>query len=498
MGISHLLFPEMYKAVYKLSRGNLLPKTLESQINAQNQILNELNIVLPFVKYSTENNVKDLQDLEIRSYEEIFPFIDRAWNGEEDVLWPGYTKWFSKSSGTTNARSKYLPVTNEQLDQNHFLASKDMFANYLDQNPNSKIGFDSVLTVSGSIQETNPISGNFAGDISAVIEANSPWWANLSKALPKEITGISSWEERLPKVLEFTKNADIKVLMGVTSWIQIIIKKAVENAGVKNILELWPNLEVFLHGGVDIKPYIADLNKLIPSNNFKYIEVYNASEGFFAFQDTADMDNGMLLMCGHGIYYEFLDIHTNELVKLENLKIHNKYELIISTVSGLWRYRIGDIVEITSTDPVRIRVAGRTKAVLNTFGEELMVGNVDEAIKQIYNEHGYSICEYTGCTVVNNTINNLGNHEWVMEMEIVPPDINKFTEIFDKKLCELNSDYEAKRKGNIVLSLPVVNIVPVGTFYKWMKSRSKLGGQNKVPRLKETNDIVEELKNLTK
>lgn len=503
MGLSHILFPDMYRAYYKMYRGDLLPKDKISQCKDQNRLLKEIVFVLDSVKYSKENNLVSsanelevLQSLPIRSYEEIYPWIERAWNGEEDVLWMGKTKWFSKSSGTTNARSKYIPVSAESLEQNHFLSARDMLANYLQRSPDSKLGFDSVLTISGSISEKNELAGVCAGDVSAILDANSPWWAQLSKALPKSIRDITSWEERLPKVLEFTQDADIKAFAGVTSWIHIIIEQAVKKYGTKNALELWPNLEVFFHGGVNIKPYMAELNKLIPSNNFKYVEVYNASEGFFSFQDTDDMDAGMLLLSGHGVFYEFKSIEDGNVYTLENIKLNHHYEIIISTVSGLWRYALGDVIEFTNLDPYRIKIVGRTKAVLNAYGEELMVGNVDEALRQLQTKLDFNVTEYTGAPVYK-TDSVKGSHEWVMETELDKSKIDLFIKHFDEELCLLNSDYAAKRKGDIILSLPIVHFVPKGTFYEWMKERGKLGGQNKVPRLCDKRDFVEAILKIT-
>ncbi len=499
MGLSHILFPEMYRAYYKMYRGDLLPKDSSSQIKNQKRLLKEIVFVLGSIKYGKENNLVDAEDeldilksIPIRSYEEIYPWIERSWNGEDNVLWMGRTKWFSKSSGTTNARSKYIPVSMESLEQNHFLAARDMLANYLERSPNSKLGFDSVLTVSGSLQERNEQAGAYAGDVSAILDANSPWWAQLSKALPKSIRDINSWEERLPKVLEFTQDSDIKAFAGVTSWIHIIIEQAVKKYGVKDALELWPNLEVFFHGGVNIKPYMAELNKLIPSNNFKYVEVYNASEGFFSFQDTDNMDNGMLLLCGHGVFYEFKSMLNGNIYTLEDVELNHNYEIIISTVSGLWRYSLGDVVEFTNLDPFRIKVVGRTKAVLNAYGEELMVTNVDEALSVLQKKYNYSVLEYTGAPIYKKDSSS-GGHEWAIEFENNPEDLNLFIKRFDEELRLLNSDYDAKRKGDIILSTPIVHALPKNTFYEWMKQCSKLGGQNKIPRLSEKRDFIESI-----
>lgn len=492
----------MYRAYYKTSRGELCPTTLQKQIDSQNQLLKELITVLPFVKYGLDNNVikqesdlATLRTLPLVVYEEIYPYIDQVWNGGENILWYGKTKWFGKSSGTTNAKSKFIPVTNESIDQNHFLGGRDMLASYFKRNPNSKIGFDSVVTISGSIQDRNIVAQTHAGDISTVLDLNSPWWVQLSKALPQEILKIPSWDERLPKVIDFLKNSDVKAFTGTVTWVHIIINEIVKKLGAKDATEIWPNLEVFFHGAVSIKPYIEEFKRLIPKNDFYFVEVYNASEGFFGFQDTNDSEDGMLLLTGHGVFYEFVDLKDKTIHTVNSLQLNHSYEMIISTVSGLWRYRIGDIVLVSSIDPIRIKVAGRTKAVLNAYGEELMVGNVDEAIRLINQETIYKVKEYTGCPIYKDDINQ-GAHEWIIEFETAPENIDDFIEIFDNKLKSLNSDYESKRRGNIVLANPIVHPVLNGTFYKWMENRNKLGGQNKVPRLSEDRKYIDEIKNV--
>lgn len=496
MGISHVLFSEMYRAYYKMYRGDLLPNTREKQIKNQQRLLSEFSFVLGLIKYGRENSVffsgntlETLNSLPIRSYEDLYPFIERVLNGEDDVLWVGRPNWFSKSSGTTNARSKYIPVTNESIEQNHFLAGRDMLASYLARNSESKLGFDSVVTISGSIQEESK-GGAKIGDISAVIDKNSPWWAKLSKALPQSILEIKSWDERLPKAVEYIIDEDVKAFAGVTSWLYAVIEESVKKSGKKSATELWPNIEVLFHGGVSIEPYRQSLQKLIPKNDLYFVEIFNASEGFYAFQDTDDENVGMLLLCGHGIFYEFLDLKNEKVYTLEGVQLGKKYELIITTVSGLWRYKTGDVVTITSTDPIRVKVSGRTKAVLNTFGEEVMVGNVDMVISKL-NSFGYKVFEYTGTTIFKDE-KTKGGHEWIIEVE---GDFKKddFVKNFDDLLREINSDYDAKRRGDIILQPPKIHFVKKGTFYSWMQSRGKIGGQNKIPRLSESRDLFENL-----
>lgn len=487
----------MYKMYYKMHRGGLLQKNYKEQVESQKQIIKELVFVLQKTKYFKENkikiknkNLKLLQSLPIVSYEDIHPWIERTWEGEENVLWTGNIKLFAKSSGTTNSRSKYIPISNEYLEDNHITGGKDMLYSYLKRNPKSKLGYDSVLTISGSIQDIHKNNGNIAGDVSGIIDMNSPWWAGLYKILPKKILGIKSWEHRFPEVLKFIKNKDVKAFVGVTSWINNVIYQSIKDSKIKNALDLWPNLEVFFHGGVSIKPYLKDLKKMIPSKNFKYVEVYNASEGFFAFQDTDDMDKGMLLLCGHGVFYEFCDFKTKKIHTIKNIKKKTKYELIISNTAGLWRYAIGDVVEVVNLNPIRVKVVGRTKAVLNSYGEELMVGNVDDAIKQLNQLYNYSILEYTGTSVFKSKTTYPG-HEWIFEFMSIPDDKDLFIKRFDDLLKKVNSDYEAKRKGDMILSQPIVHFVKKDTFYKWMETRGKLGGQNKIPRLSEKRDHLE-------
>lgn len=480
----------MYRAMYKLSRGNALPKTREDQETAQADVLAELLSVLPATSYGSECGAVEVADLPVRSYEEFYPWIERAWNGEADVLWHGTVEWFAKSSGTTNARSKFIPVSSDAMEQNHFLCGRDMLASYLERNPDSRLGFDSVVTISGSVQDIHPVSGAKAGDVSAVLDANAPWWADLAKTLPKDILNIPAWKDRFPKAIEFLKDADVKAFVGTVTWVHLLLSEAVAKYGAKDALELWPELEVFFHGAVSMSPYRAQFEKLIPAKTFRFVEVYNASEGFFAFQDTDNADNGMLLLCGHGIYYEFRDLKTGVLYPLQKVKKGERYEMIISTVAGLWRYTIGDVVEIVNDDPVRVRVVGRTKAMLNAYGEELMVGNVDEALSRLKDLFPVPT-EYTGCPVYK-TETAAGAHEWIMEFDEMPS-CDEFVRAFDAELRSLNSDYDAKRSGDIVLGLPIVHFVPKGTFYHWMERRGKFGGQNKIPRLSESRSHVEEI-----
>jgi phenylacetate-coenzyme A ligase PaaK-like adenylate-forming protein len=501
MPLSHILFPDVYLGYYKLNRHDFFPSSLSKQITDQEQVLRSLIFNLAYTEYAKDqkvdfnknDNYEILKSLPTVTYEDLAPYINRVWNGEESILWPKKITYFGKSSGTTNAKSKYIPVSEESIEKNHLLGGRDMVGVYLELNPNSKIGFDSVMQITGSLQDVNEKAGTKAGDISWVLGENVPWWANLVYALPKEVLEIKGWDKRLPEVVKFLKDTNLKVFTGTITWVHILLTESIKRYGVVNALELWPDLEVFFHGAVSMKPYKKEFQKLIPKKDFYYIDVYNASEGFFAFQDSLVSDSGMLLLCGHGIFYEFLNCKTGVIVTIKDLEFGSKYEMIISTFSGLWRYKIGDVVEVVNLDPVRIKVVGRTQAVLNAYGEELMVGNVDEAIKNLNNEYGYEIVEYTGAPIYKSVENKNGGHEWVIECANIPSDPAEFKKVFDAELCKLNSDYEAKRKGDLVLSVPKIHFVSSGTFYKWMEHRGKTGGQNKIPRLCEDRVLIDHL-----
>ncbi|MFM7088297.1 MAG: GH3 auxin-responsive promoter family protein [Candidatus Paceibacterota bacterium] len=487
-------FLDIYRYVYKLN-GRIYTDR-RRQILAQKQLLTRISNVLPYTAYSKDLSVKrepnpltHIRNLPLQTYEEIYPWIERAYNGERDVLWPGQVKWFSKSSGTTNARSKYIPVTHESIHENHLRAGRHMLAYYLQMNPKSKLTLGSIATISGSIQEESPANAR-VGDISAVVDCNLPIWAKLTKGIPKKILEIKSWDERLPQAVAHLSKKDIRCLVGVTSWLLVLIEQTIQKAGKNNALELWPNLEVIFHGGVSIAPYRKKLKMIIPKYDLYLIEVFNASEGFFAFQDTAEDTRGLLLACKHGIWYEFRDLKTNHTCTISEIELSKKYELIITTLSGLWRYRTGDVVEVSSLEPIRIKVAGRTKAVLNTFGEEVMVGNIDTVIG-LLNEKNYQIGEYTGTTIFPSETQK-GGHEWIIETDNVQKEnLSNFIEEFDNLLKKTNSDYEAKRRGDIILSAPEIHVVKKGVFNQWLAKRGKAGGQNKVPRLSENRELFE-------
>lgn len=445
-------------------------------------------------------NIKTITDFQrqvpISSYEDLFPYIERMLSGEESVLWPGLVTWFSKSSGTTNDRSKYIPMPEKSIYQCHFRGGKDMTALYLKQNPDSRVSGGKTIGVGGSIDESEFDKRIKVGDMSAVLMRNLPSWAEYLRAGDINTATMPHWETKLDALAKATMDEDVRALAGVPTWTMLLIKKVVELKKAKNILEVWPNLEVFFHGAVAFDPYREVFKELIPSDQMHYVENYNASEGYFAIQDDPNRPNEMMLMLDYGIFYEFIpmDVFGTEqqyAVTLEDVEIGKNYAIVITTNGGLPRYLIGDTVTFTTTDPHRIRITGRTKHFINAFGEELMVSNVDQAIAKACEATSAKIADYTGAPIYMAEDKSKGGHEWVMEFDQDPSSLDTFTKVFDDTLKEVNSDYAAKRKGELALASPIIHIAPPGTFYEWMKSRGKLGGQNKVPRLSNNRKHIE-------
>ncbi len=449
--------------------------------------------------FSNINSYADFQSLvPISTYEELYPYIERMMKGEQNVLWPSYINWFAKSSGTTNAKSKFIPVSQEAMDESHFSGGKDLLAIYINNNPDSLIFTGKGLSIGGSHQKNplNPSGDSYYGDVSAVIMQNMPLWAKYVRTPSEEVALLDSWEEKLEQIAQETVNENVTSMAGVPTWTLLVLKRIMELKGASNILEVWPNLEVFFHGAVAFGPYRQVFKELVPSNKVAYIDAYNASEGFFGIQDNPESDD-MLLMLDYGIFYEFIamslgGVSTNRPIPLWEVEVGKNYAMIISTNAGLWRYNIGDTVRFTSIGPYRIKISGRTKHFINAFGEELVIENAEEAIAKA--------CDKTEAVIENFTAgpiylekNKRGGHEWIIEFEKPPQNLKEFTILLDKNLKDLNSDYEAKRQNNIALVKPQIHAVPAGTFYKWMKLQGKLGGQNKVPRLSNDRAHIESI-----
>jgi hypothetical protein len=432
------------------------------------------------------------------TYEELFPYIDKLIQGKQNVLWPTEIRWFARSSGTTNARSKYIPVSSEAIEDCHFKGGKDMLSIYFNNNPDSQLFTGKGLVITGSSQ-TNPYDETARsqfGDVSAVLLQNLPWWAQLAKTPSLDIALMGEWEKKIDKIVKTTSQENVTNLAGVPTWMVVLIERILEARKVDNLLEVWPNLEVFFHGAVSFTPYQDLFRKFIPSDQMHYMETYNASEGFFGIQDQTGI-NEMLLMLDYGIFYEFIPTDENgsenpQVLGLHEVELGKNYAVVITTNAGLWRYKIGDTVRFTSLSPYRIRISGRTRHFINAFGEELIIENAEEAIADA--------CRKTHATIDNFTAgphflteHGKGGHEWIIEFTHEPEDMERFGQILDEKLREINSDYDAKRYKDLALQPPIIHCAPSGTFYEWMRKRGKLGGQNKVPRLSNTREYLEDL-----
>jgi hypothetical protein len=447
------------------------------------------------------SNISEFQDsVPLRHYEEIKPYIDSVRRGEQNVLWPSSIRWFAKSSGTTDSKSKFIPVSNESLKYCHYQGGIDTLALFLSNHPGSRIFTGKSLTLGGSHQIDQYNTKMKSGDLSAIMIHNIPLWADLFRTPPARVALISEWEKKLEAILKTTLHQNITALAGVPSWNLVMIKHILEYSGKRNLLEVWPNLELFVHGGINFSPYREQYYKLIPSTTMKYVETYNASEGFFAIQNDLN-DPGMLLMLDYGVFYEFIPMdrffsEKPKAVHIGNVQTGINYAIVISTNGGLWRYIIGDTIMFTSLNPHKILLTGRTRHFINAFGEELIVDNADRALKSACDSTGASILEYTAAPVYMNENGN-GRHEWLIEFETEPDSIDKFIVILDETLKSINSDYEAKRYKDITLGAPLVRSLPKGSFYKWLQLKGKLGGQNKVPRLSNNRQYVEEIMAIT-
>ena len=434
----------------------------------------------------------------VATYEDLQPLIERTRQGEQNVFWDAPIKWFAKSSGTTNAKSKFIPVSNDALEDCHYKGSKDLLCLYLNNNEDSDMFLGKSLRLGGSSQIYEDKETLF-GDLSAILIENMPIWAEFSSTPSNKISLMSEWEQKLTAIINETKNENVTSFAGVPSWMLVLMNRMLEETGKGNLLEVWPNLEVYFHGGVSFEPYREQYQKLLPKSDFKYYEIYNASEGFFAIQDLNDSSD-LLLMLDYGIFYEFIPMDTfgtpnQKVIRLAEVELFKNYAVVISTNSGLWRYLIGDTVRFTSLNPYRIRVSGRTKHHINVFGEELMVENTDQAIAKACQLTHTEVIEYTVAPIFMDG-KEKGAHEWMIEFKKNPNDIDQFRTILDQTLQSLNSDYEAKRYNNMTLNPLVINLARPQLFYDWLKERDKLGGQHKIPRLSNQREYLEQLKGL--
>ncbi len=447
--------------------------------------------------YKSINSQKEYASrVPISSYEDIVGYVDRIRQGEDNVLWRGETKWFAKSSGTTAQKSKFIPVSKESLEFCHFRGGRDVLIFYVSNFEGISLFTGRALAIGGSQQINRYDNQIYYGDLSAVLMENLPLWVKIFKTPDKKIALMEEWERKIELMAKTTANENVTNISGVPSWTLVLLKRILEITGKKSIHEVWPNLELFVHGGVSFTPYRQQFNAIIDRNRMNYLETYNASEGFFAIQDNPDTDS-MLLMLDYGVYYEFIPMEefgsdSPKTLTLDEVELHKNYAIIISTNGGLWRYMIGDTVKFTSKNPYRIKITGRTKHFINAFGEELIVDNAEKAIKVACERTNAQVREYTAAPIYMSGDRN-GGHQWLFEFSKMPDNIEHFAEILDTTLKSVNSDYEAKRYKNISLAFPTISIAKEGLFYEWLKERGRLGGQNKVPRLANNRDFMDRL-----
>lgn len=447
--------------------------------------------------FSTINNYNDFaQNIPLNTYEELKGYIDRMRHGERNILWPGQIKWYAKSSGTTNDKSKFIPITHEGLQNVHYQGGKDVLAYYLSNNPNSKLFSGKGLILGGSHSPNYNFSNSLVGDLSAILIENINPLANLVRVPSKEVALLSDFEVKRDRMAKEVISQNVTNISGVPSWMLSVLLRVMELSGKKHLQEVWQNLEVFFHGGISFTPYREQYEQLISKQDMQYMETYNASEGFFGIQDDPN-DKSMSLMLDYGVYYEFLPMDEFEsekpnIVPLEGVEIGRNYAIIISTVCGLWRYEIGDTIQFTSVRPYKFVITGRTKYFINAFGEELIMDNAEKGIEAACKATGAQISDYTAAPIFMDS-NAKCRHQWLIEFTKIPDSISDFERILDSKLQEINSDYEAKRFHDVTLQQLEVVVARKNLFNDWLKLKGKLGGQHKIPRLSNSRKNIDQM-----
>ncbi|GAA0879256.1 GH3 auxin-responsive promoter family protein [Algoriphagus jejuensis] len=435
----------------------------------------------------------------VLDYEASKSYFEKTMQGHQNVFWNSDIEWFSKSSGTTGSRSKYIPISEESLEECHYKGGKDMLSLYISNYPDTKLFTGKSLTIGGTLEKNplNPEGTAKAGDVSAVIMQNLPLWVQFARTPSLETALLGDWEAKIEKMARETMNENVTSIAGVPTWTIVLLRRILELKKAKNILEVWPNLEVFFHGAVAFGPYRSLFRELIPSDKMHYMETYNASEGFFGIQDQIDSDE-LLLLLDYGIFYEFIpmeewDMESPKVVPLREVEVGKNYAVVISTNGGLWRYKIGDTIKFTSTRPYRFRISGRTKHFINAFGEEVIVENAEAAVQFAAEKTQATIANFTAAPVYFEGNGSNGAHEWIIEFQNDPEDLEEFTKLLDQKLRQVNSDYDAKRYKDIALKMPIVHQAKHGLFEAWLGRKGKLGGQHKVPRLSNSREYLEEI-----
>ena len=471
-------------------------------ISAQREVLQDLVTAGQYTEIGRKYDFSKLfntktfkQAIPIHEYDDLKPYVERIMAGEQNILWNTPINWFAKSSGTTSDKSKFIPVSQESLVDGHYKAAKDVLSLYYMQHPESDLLTGKGLVIGGSHTVSSLHDEAFFGDLSAVLMQNTPFWGNWIRTPELKIALMDEWENKIEMLATTTMQENVTSVSGVPTWTLVLFQRILELTGKQNMKEVWPSLELYMHGGVSFHPYKEQFMKLI-GGDVQYLEMYNASEGFFAAQDKPNSE-GMLLFLDHGIFYEFMPIEEYgkeepQTIGLKDVELDKLYAPVISTNGGLWRYLIGDTITFTSLTPFRIKVSGRLKLFINAFGEELIIENAEKAIAEACKETDAIVIDYTAGPVYFSDNGN-GAHEWLVEFEKAPNNIEKFSTVLDEALKKQNSDYEAKRYKGIALREPLVRPLPNGHFNKWLKTKNKLGGQHKVPRLSNDRIILEEI-----
>jgi hypothetical protein len=471
-------------------------------ISAQREVLQDLVTAGQYTEIGRKYDFSKLfntktfkQAIPIHEYDDLKLYVERIMAGEQNILWNTPINWFAKSSGTTSDKSKFIPVSQESLVDGHYKAAKDILSLYYMQHPESDLLTGKGLVIGGSHTVSSLHDEAFFGDLSAVLMQNTPFWGNWIRTPELKIALMDEWENKIEMLATTTMQENVTSVSGVPTWTLVLFQRILELTGKQNMKEVWPTLELYMHGGVSFHPYKEQFKKLI-GGDIQYLEMYNASEGFFAAQDKPNSE-GMLLFLDHGIFYEFMPIEEYgkeepQTIGLKNVELDKLYAPVISTNGGLWRYLIGDTITFTSLKPFRIKVSGRLKLFINAFGEELIIENAEKAMAEACKETDAVVIDYTAGPVYFSDKGN-GAHEWLVEFEKEPNNIEKFSTVLDEALKKQNSDYEAKRYKGIALREPLVRPLPNGHFNKWLKTKNKLGGQHKVPRLSNDRIILEEI-----
>ncbi|MBE7171429.1 MAG: GH3 auxin-responsive promoter family protein [Williamsia sp.] len=471
-------------------------------VAAQREVLQHLVCSAQYTEFGRKYNfnrlfsIKTFKDaVPVHEYDDLKPYIERMMQGEENLLWNTPVKWFAKSSGTSNDKSKFIPVGEESLEEGHYQAAKDVLTLYYTSFPESDLLTGKGLVVGGSHQVNRLNEEVSYGDLSAVLLQNTPFWGHWLRTPELSVALLDEWERKIEQLAQTTIEEDVTSISGVPTWTLVLIKRILEITGKSSLKEVWPNLELYMHGGVSFVPYREQFQKLIGAP-IHYLEMYNASEGFFAAQDNPSED-GMLLFTHHGIFYEFMPVEQYgkphpETIGLNKVELYKNYAMVISTNGGLWRYVLGDTIQFTSLHPFRVKVSGRLKHYMNAFGEEVIVDNSDQAISIACRHTGAIVNDYTAAPVYFSDTSN-GAHEWLIEFEREPADLSRFAYELDKALKSINSDYEAKRYKDIALRMPVVHQLKKGVLTEWLRKKGKLGGQHKIPRLSNERKYLEEI-----